>query len=569
MTCRAKLARLNRTPLHGSHDFDTYHLYSQERVALFKTSDNSSLHYRNGMKDLGDFHSNPSLTGLLPHLDEADTLINQLCNTSPPPVFEHDQEPSRPVQKSRPEPPCHFKSTYYYHRHDTEFQAPPCTPSPRPRRRPLRDHLRILLADLISLVVSTTLVAILVALSFAQDAPSYPFRYFVRLLHLPILQDPADDPSDPNEAITREEGCYAHRWGYHWEEHHIVTEDGFILKMYRVGRVASSTPMLPPILIVHGLFQCSGAFVCNERESLAFWLADRGYDVWLGNNRGVDAYTDRGHLDLHPRDPEYWDWGLRELGEKDWPAMVDAVRTWTGREKIAFVGHSQGNAQGFIGLSLSPNMAKKLSCFVALAPAVFSGGLEKTFPFKQIANFERSRFEFIFATSAFMPLMHPTQYFFPPAIFSILAYQMFAYLFSWHDTYWLRRRKIKYFQFTPRSTSARLLRDWMDGWGRKGVCAFVNGEGVEADGIDGDERKKVPFGVFYGTEDHLVDAGRLVKLFESNGQKEACRPAFVDCLDLIKVVSVEGYEHMDVVWARDSNETVFGGVEQILKGAAW
>jgi len=45
--------------------------------------------------------------------------------------------------------------------------------------------------------------------------------------------------------------------------------------------------------------------------------------------------------------------------------------------QVAYIGHSQGNAQAFIALSLYPEIADQLSCFVALAPAVFSGNLVK------------------------------------------------------------------------------------------------------------------------------------------------------------------------------------------------
>ena len=46
-------------------------------------------------------------------------------------------------------------------------------------------------------------------------------------------------------------------------------------------------------------------------------------------------------------------------------------------EQIAFIGHSQGNGIAFVSLSkgMRPEVGAKLSCFVALAPAVFAGPL--------------------------------------------------------------------------------------------------------------------------------------------------------------------------------------------------
>ncbi len=47
----------------------------------------------------------------------------------------------------------------------------------------------------------------------------------------------------------------------------------------------------------------------------------------------------------------------------------------TGHEKIVYVGHSQGNAQAFIGLAQDPLVANKLTAFIALAPAFYIGRL--------------------------------------------------------------------------------------------------------------------------------------------------------------------------------------------------
>jgi pimeloyl-ACP methyl ester carboxylesterase len=55
-------------------------------------------------------------------------------------------------------------------------------------------------------------------------------------------------------------------------------------------------------------------------------------------------------------------------------ALVPTNRA-TGHEKVVFVGHSQGNAQAFVGLSRNPQVAEKIELFVALAPAFYIGRL--------------------------------------------------------------------------------------------------------------------------------------------------------------------------------------------------
>lgn len=58
-----------------------------------------------------------------------------------------------------------------------------------------------------------------------------------------------------------------------------------------------------PVLILHGLFQSSGSFITSEERSLAFWLSDQGYQVFLGNTRGVFGM---GHRRISRKDPRFW-----------------------------------------------------------------------------------------------------------------------------------------------------------------------------------------------------------------------------------------------------------------------
>lgn len=58
------------------------------------------------------------------------------------------------------------------------------------------------------------------------------------------------------------------------------------------------------------------------------------------------------------------------------------------RQKVAFVGHSQGAGQLFVALSRGqkPQIARKVSCFVALAPAVYLGPSFYKFPLTMLAK---------------------------------------------------------------------------------------------------------------------------------------------------------------------------------------
>ncbi|KAI7894384.1 Alpha/Beta hydrolase protein [Mucor mucedo] len=365
--------------------------------------------------------------------------------------------------------------------------------------------------NIISFILSAPILLILLSIATFKTAKVHLLEKTKR-----IQED--QEALKPDELLIQDETYYADRWGYKSEMHQVLTQDGYVLQMYRISKKGSNPQGKRPVFIGHGLFQCSGAFVLNEENSMAFVLIDQGYDVWVGNNRSISGLD---HISLSHEDPEYWNWGLKELGIYDFPAMVDYVRSFTDFSKIAYIGHSQGNAQAFIGLSLIPELADKLSCFVALAPAVFSGNLVK---------------------------------------------------------------KAKYFQFTPRPVSTKLIADWIAGWGRKGVCLYI------ADQNNHQQQKitqKVPLVVFYGTADYLVNGERFVRTFngyETHGlspsqlAKESSNHEWntakstntlFPMLDLVHVERIEGYEHMDTIWGHDNHKTTYPIVLSNLEKARW
>ncbi|NXO19196.1 LIPM Lipase, partial [Oriolus oriolus] len=123
----------------------------------------------------------------------------------------------------------------------------------------------------------------------------------------------------------------------------------------------------PPVLIVHGFCLDGGDWVDNFPDSsLAFVLADAGYDVWIGNNRG-NSWS-RRHLNLSTASEEFWDFSFHEMAMYDLPAMVDFILMQTEQEWLFYVGHAQGTSLGFIAFSSLPHLAKKIRLFLALAP---------------------------------------------------------------------------------------------------------------------------------------------------------------------------------------------------------
>ena len=238
---------------------------------------------------------------------------------------------------------------------------------------------------------------------------------------------PLEGGPDP---LVCDPGYYARRVGLQMEDYDVQTEDGFIIKLLHLYdpredvpapshvRTQHSAQVFPgdsttspfeslssqqhkegnrkyPVLLMHGLLQSAGAFCCCDDNSLAFYLAKSGYDVWLGNNR---CGFDPSHNLLTYEDPRMWAWNIRQMGVMDLPALISRVLSETGFEKTGLVCHSQGTTQTFVALAKEqrPDIGEKISVFCALAPAVYAGPLIKKFQFKIMRLITPSLFRMLF-----------------------------------------------------------------------------------------------------------------------------------------------------------------------------
>ncbi|XP_067005413.2 lipase 1 [Anabrus simplex] len=154
--------------------------------------------------------------------------------------------------------------------------------------------------------------------------------------------------------------------GYKMETHSVQTDDGYILGVHRIPGIKTS----PPILFQHGLGTASDSWIVFGRErSLAYQLADNGYDVWMGNARG-NLYS-KNHTTMKPTDPQFWKFSWHEMGIYDMPATIDYILTTTGHTKLFCVVYSMGNTMTYVLLSMRPEYNSKMRLVISLSPAIF------------------------------------------------------------------------------------------------------------------------------------------------------------------------------------------------------
>ncbi|KPV72130.1 uncharacterized protein RHOBADRAFT_39581 [Rhodotorula graminis WP1] len=350
------------------------------------------------------------------------------------------------------------------------------------------------------------------------------------------------------ERVTKDIRYYALRCGFDVVEQTVETKDGYLLKAFKVvclkkeAKVHSDGRKGFPVLIQHGLFQSCGSFITSEERSLAFWLAEHGdYQVYLGNARGV---FDMGHAWLKRSDPRFWDYNIKELALYDLPALVDHVRRDTGYDKIAFIGHSQGNATMFCSLAqgMVPELGDKLSLFIALAPAVYAGPLTTGFPFTALKNMRWKTWRRWFGLLDFIPLMRISYDWVPSRLFGLLGYQMFAFLFSWTDANWLLDRKAKMFCFMPSPVSSASIFWWT------GYAGFSTRGCVLDDTADKwFDKRFPPLAIHHGGKDYLVLTEPLLKRLRERETD----------VQLIRVQKLDDGEHCDFFWHVDAVELCF------------
>ncbi|XP_031639226.1 lipase 3-like [Contarinia nasturtii] len=166
--------------------------------------------------------------------------------------------------------------------------------------------------------------------------------------------------------------------GYNVEEHSAVTEDGYILGMFRMSKGHNSPGIRVPVLLMHSLLESSNQWTVLGENSLAYLLADAGYDVWLGNARGTQASRKHVYWSEHETFPDplglemkFWQYSWHEIAIFDLPELIDLILGWTNSKKLHYVGFSQGTTALLVLTSMRPEYNSKIIQAHLLAPVAY------------------------------------------------------------------------------------------------------------------------------------------------------------------------------------------------------
>jgi len=369
-------------------------------------------------------------------------------------------------------------------------------------------------------------------------------------------------------------------YGYPIEEHFVTTEDGYILGVFRIphGRAeaaalnatADSTLTAgskPVAILQHGLLDSSYTWVNNmPGESLAYLLADAGYDVWMGNSRG-NTWSKK-HVSLDPDSKEFWEFTWDDMARYDLPALIEYVVASTGVAQVSYVGHSQGTIQAFAAFSQNQTLSAKVNYFGALAPVAYVNNA-KGLLLHAMADFDVANVLNFFGEKQFLPSTWLMQK---------LGLDVCADL-SWGCSdvlFWLcgptndinTTRTDVYLAQTPAGTSVRNMMHWSQGLKTDKFQKYDYGCGIFSCSNEDHYGQRtppsykladitVPTGLYSGGQDTLADPTDVQRL------RTELRSSV-----LVHDVQIPDYDHMDFVWGISAHSRVYQPLMQHMAEAA-
>lgn len=357
-------------------------------------------------------------------------------------------------------------------------------------------------------------------------------------------------------------------FGYDTEEHVVQTSDGYLLGLHRLPSRRGEEDILvndgegsikkKVVYLHHGLLMSSEVWVCmtEEQRCLPFQLVERGYDVWLGNNRG-NKYSKKS-VRYSPLDDEFWNFSIDEFALYDIPDSIEYILEVTGQPSLSYIGFSQGTAQAFATLSIHPYLNQKVDLFVALAPAMAPASLSNP----TVDSLMKATPDFLYLLFGRRSILSSTtmwQTILYPPIFSQLIDVSLLILFNWRCKNITRSQKLAAYPHLYAFTSTKSVVHWFQII-RNRTFQFFDDEVHVPFPINASQRFykpakyptrniKTPTVLIYGGSDSLINIDVMLSSLPKSTVATCVAP----------------YEHLDFLWASDVHERVFGHVFAALE----
>lgn len=376
-----------------------------------------------------------------------------------------------------------------------------------------------------------------------------------------------DDNGDASKTVPD----FVHEHGLNFEEHKVVTEDGYVLSLWRINRGKGA-----PLVLQHGVLDTAYTFLlAGPTRCPAFYFAKKGYDVWMPNSRGQTYSLEhkKGYKWYLPFS-KFWDFTFYDMARYDFSAIIEYVKKTTGSQKVSYVGHSQGTTTYILKASLDPEyIDKNINVFVALGPALYINP-QNSRAADLVANKVRLfdwMYSFNFNYFWVLPewvlkLTEPFCRSFPELYHGIVP-------FIGGETKRLNfdlRRWPSLCTKMPGGTSTKNLVHWLQiirAGGKFQMFDYGATRNVEVYGqetpkeydLSGLKKINVPTLVVSGSNDALItdESVRKVMAALSNGKNG----------QVLELIKLDDYAHMDFIWGKDCIKKLYPHVDRFIKRA--
>ncbi|KAI0440306.1 Alpha/Beta hydrolase protein [Xylaria telfairii] len=355
--------------------------------------------------------------------------------------------------------------------------------------------------------------------------------------------------------------------GYTAEEHVVQTKDGYLLGLHRLAwrkgeedtKVNDGPASVKKrvVYLHHGLLMNSEVWVCqtDAQRSLPFVLVERGFDVWLGNNRG-NKYSKKS-IRCSPNSINFWNFSIDEFAFYDIPDSIQYILDATRQPSLSYIGFSQGTTQAFASLSVNPKLNDQVNVFIALAPAMTVPGLKNGIVDALIKASPQVLF-LLFGRRSILSSATTWQSILYPPIFIKLIDMGNNFLFGWKSKNMSVSQKLAAYPHLYSFTSTKSVVHWFQIIRNKSFQMFDDDVQTYLGMNTLNKYTKVakyptrnirtPIVIVYGGSDSLVDIKVMLKELPKR----------------TVATEIPHYEHLDFLWARDADTQVFRHVFDAL-----
>ena len=159
---------------------------------------------------------------------------------------------------------------------------------------------------------------------------------------------------------------YIERFGHKLEQNEVITKDGYILSLWHL--IPKFEVNTNKVIYLHPGFASTGVVYFHlENKSLAYLLEERGYDVWIGNNRGSAPCLKHVSKDSNKLNGDFWDFSMDNFIKYDIVSEINYIKNRTSAKKLDFIGYSEGTALFLMLYMDNPNFVESsINKFVSI-----------------------------------------------------------------------------------------------------------------------------------------------------------------------------------------------------------